>query len=178
MLTILAKKQEPSPRMPASTPASTQSKQQPIGASQLLWVPAFGLLYALVCTVSEKYFHPFQRMFHYKSIYGVSVGAIFFRLLLIAPFVIALIPRRSSRTWNARFYGVSAGMSWPLLISTLNLIANSNYAIIWTWVLGVFHIYIAVLATSAVCRGEKMARWCWLGVLYGLGLWFVASLAG
>jgi hypothetical protein len=140
----------------------------------LEWVPVIGLSFTLFCPISEKYFYPFQPLFHYRHIYGIPVGELFFRLLLLAPFVFALILHRRSQNPDVRIYSIAAGMYWPMLISTIIIVSNSGYAITWTWVLPIIHIVVAVHATAAVCRATK-ARWCWLGVLYGLGAWLISS---
>jgi hypothetical protein len=141
---------------------------------RLRWMPIVGLLFTLVCPISQKYFYPFRRLFHYGHIFHISTGEIFFRVLLLAPFVYPLVVRRKPQPPDVRAYAVAAGMYWPMLLSTIIVVANSGYAIIWTWVLPIVHAIVAVRATVAVSRFTK-ARWCWLGVLYGLVAWFISS---
>jgi hypothetical protein len=148
-------------------------------------IPVAGLVYALFCPVSDKYFHPFSHLFHHRSFYGpvgrfigageISLGAAALRLLLLLPFVVAVF-YRGSGNGLLRWRAVAAGMYWPLLIPTLFIIGNSGYAIIFALPLLPIHVLVAIVVCISVNRsGPNSGRWQWLGVASGFILWALAD---
>jgi hypothetical protein len=157
----------------------------PPRSTRFPWVPLAGLMYALFCPVSQRYFHPFSHLLPYRDFHGpvtrmlgvgnISLGATFLRLLLLLPFAVALF-YRGQPTGALRWQAVAAGMYWPLLISTLIIIGDSGYAVLWTWTLLPIHIFVAILACISVNRsGPNLGRWAWLGVVSGFALWLLSD---
>lgn len=149
-----------------------------------LWIPLCGLIYALRCPVSEKYYHPFARLTHrlvwdgpvaqFLSPNGIAAGALLLRGLLLVPFVAALAVR-TPQVRQVRWYAVAAGMYWPLIIPSIIIVSNSSYGIIVAWMIVPIHIGVAIAATVAANHQAKhLGRWVWLGVLAGFSLFWLS----
>jgi len=165
-----------------SMAATNGSPHSELPQTATLWIPIAGFLYALCCPLSDKYNHPFHHLLpYYWYLHGTVgrfltgdgffAGTAFLRLLFLtlfaAAFFIRALPDRTLR-WRA----VVAGVYWPLLISTVILVANSGYAIIWSWILVPTHVFVAIAALVVVNRaGPHLGRWIWLGVISGFGVW-------
>ena len=148
--------------------------------SSLLWVPVIGIIYAAFAPVSDKYFFPFHHLNHVfdgriASFFvpnGFRAGTLVFRLLLGTAFLFAIVIRSDRQQ---RWHAFAAGMYWPLLVSTVMLIGQSGYAIIWAWIFLPIHVIVAFVVCSAAARSARRAdRFVALGILYGTILWLLS----
>lgn len=167
--------------------AASKPEQATRNAAAGLWIPIAGFLYALFCPVSEKYFQPFRhllpwdfdgRFARFLTPNGFFAGTLFLRLLFLIPLVLAFaVSLRGPHHRVLRWRAISAGMYWPLLISTIIAVANSGYALLWSWILLPVHVFVAIIACVVVNKlGPSQGRWVWLGTLSGLAFWILASL--